>query len=151
MVAVLQKNLNLRKLFVEWIIKNLFFTDIWYPFCQWLLIPADVTFLKNYCNTHKFLISAFQNHLQTKSKLHILIRQSKFIKSFSLWDSLYEQILIIEKLPGEFEMASTTAISSYSFFVEGKKYKTNPIEKMTRRRRPHKLMEAWLHFLFLSF
>ena len=55
---------------------------------------------------------------------------------------MYEQILQNEKLPGELEMASTTAISSYSFFVEGKKHKTNPIEKMTRRRRPHKLMET---------
>ena len=128
-----------------------FFTDIWYPFCQWLLLPGDVTFLKNCWDNPNFPISAFQNHLQTKSNLHILIRRSKFIKSISIWDTLYEQILLNEKLPGEFEMAPTTAISSYSFFVEGKKYKTNPIEKMTRMRRPHKLMETWLHFLFLSF
>ena len=33
-------------LFVEWIIKIPFFTDIWYPFCRRLLRPADVTFLK---------------------------------------------------------------------------------------------------------
>ena len=33
-------------LFVEWIIKIPFFTDIWYPFCRRLLRPAGVTFLK---------------------------------------------------------------------------------------------------------
>ena len=64
---------------------------------------------------------------------------------------IYKDRFQIYKLPGELGMAFTTTISSYSFFVEGKKYKTNPIEKMTRRRRPHKLIETWLHFLFLSF
>ena len=63
--------------------KMQFFTDIWYPFCRRLLRPADVTFLKNSCCTQKFPISAFQNHLQTKSNLHIFIRQSQFIKSIS--------------------------------------------------------------------
>ena len=33
-------------LFVEWIIKIPFFTDIWYPFCRRLLRPAGVTFFK---------------------------------------------------------------------------------------------------------
>jgi hypothetical protein len=54
----------------------------------------------------------------------------------------YLQILLNQKLPGELEMAFTTAISSSSFFVEGKKHRTNPSEKMTRRKRPHKLMET---------
>ena len=54
----------------------------------------------------------------------------------------YEEILINKKLPGELEMAFTTAISSFSFFVAGKKQKTNPSEKMRRRSRPHKLMET---------
>ena len=51
-------------------------------------------------------------------------------------------ILLNQKLPGELEMDSTTAISSYLFFVEGKRQKTNPSEKMPRRSRPHKLMET---------
>ena len=54
----------------------------------------------------------------------------------------YEEILPNQKLPGELEMAFTTAISSCSFFVAGKKHKTNPSEKMTRKSRPHKLMET---------
>ena len=53
----------------------------------------------------------------------------------------YEEILINKKLPGELEMAFTTASSLCSFFVAGKKQNTNPSEKMTRRSRPHKLME----------
>ena len=79
---------------------------------------------------------------------------------FLIWQSIpsaahknyeYEVILLNQKLPGELEMAFTTAISSRSFFVAGKKHKTNPSEKMTRMSRPHKLMETWLHFLLLSF
>ena len=71
---------------------------------------------------------------------------------FFIWKKYkYEQILLNQKLPGELEMAFTTAISSFSFFVAGKRHKTNPSEKMIRRSRPHKLMETWLHFLFLSF
>ena len=54
----------------------------------------------------------------------------------------YEEILLNQKLPGKLEMAFTTAISSCSFFVAGKKHKTNPSEKMTRKSRPHKLMET---------
>ena len=54
----------------------------------------------------------------------------------------YEEILLNHKLPGELEMAFTTAISSCSFLVAGKKHKTNPSENMTRRSRPHKLMET---------
>ena len=48
-----------------------------------------LVFLKNSCGTQKFPISAFQNHLQTKSNLHIYICQSQFIKSISKWDTLY--------------------------------------------------------------
>ena len=79
---------------------------------------------------------------------------------FLIWKSIpgtackkyeYEEKLLNQKLPEELEMDSTTAISSFSFFVEGKRDKTIPSDKMTRRRRPHKLMETWLHFLFLSF
>ena len=51
-------------------------------------------------------------------------------------------MLLNQKLPGELEMAFTTAISSCSFFVAGKKQNTNPSENMTRRSRPHKLMET---------
>ena len=51
-------------------------------------------------------------------------------------------VLLNQKLPGELEMAFTTAISSSSLFVAGKRQKTNPSEKMTRRIRPHKLMET---------
>ena len=54
----------------------------------------------------------------------------------------YEQILLNQKLPGGLEMDSTTAISSFSFFVEGKKHRANPSEMMTRRRKPHKLIET---------
>ena len=79
---------------------------------------------------------------------------------FFIWKSIpgttckkykYGQILLNQKLPGGLEMAFTTAISSFSFFVAGKRHKTNPSEKMIRRSRPPKLMETWLHFLFLSF
>ena len=66
-----------------------FFTDIWYPFCWRPLRPAHSTLLKNGCGAQKFSISALQNHLQTKSNLHIFIRQSPFIKSISIWDTLY--------------------------------------------------------------
>ena len=46
-------------------------------------------------------ISAFQNHLQTKPNLHIFIRQSQFIGTVSIWDTLYgiynfgKQILLL--------------------------------------------------------
>ena len=73
----------------KWIIKNSIFTDIWYSFCQRLLRPADVNFLKNGCATQKFSISAFQNHLQTKFNLHIFICQSQFISAIPIWDTLY--------------------------------------------------------------
>ena len=69
--------------------KTKLFTDIWYSFCRRLLRLADVIFLKNGCGTQKFPISAFQNHLQTKSNLHIFIRQSQFISAISMWDTLY--------------------------------------------------------------
>ena len=46
-------------------------------------------FFENSCGTQKFPISVFQNHLQSKSNLHIFICQSQFIKSISKWDTLY--------------------------------------------------------------
>ena len=53
------------------------------------------------------------------------------------------QILLIQKLPGELEMAFTTAISSFSIFVEGKKrHPTNPSETISKRSRAHKSMET---------
>ena len=55
---------------------------------------------------------------------------------------MYEEKLLNQKLPGELKMAFTTAIFSCSFFVAGKKHKTNPSENMTRRSRPQKLMET---------
>ena len=70
------QNYQCGPLFVEWILKIQFFTDIWYFFCWRLLRPAVIIFLKNGCGTQKFPISAFQNHLQTKFNLHIFIRQA---------------------------------------------------------------------------
>ena len=64
------------------------FTDILYPFCQRLLRPADVTFLKTKNGYQKFIISGFQNYFQTRFYLHISICQSQFIKSSSMWDTL---------------------------------------------------------------
>ena len=52
------------------------------------------------------------------------------------------QILLNQKLPGELDMAFTTAISSYSFFVEGKRHRTSPREKIRKRSRPHNWMET---------
>jgi hypothetical protein len=65
------------------------FTDILYTFCRRLLRPADVTFLKTKNVYQKFIISAFQNYFQTRFYLHISICQSQFIKSISMWDTLY--------------------------------------------------------------
>ena len=48
------------------------------------------------------------------------------------------QILLFLKLPGELEMAFTSAISSLLIFVEGIRQKTNPSEKITKKSRPHK-------------
>ena len=68
------------------------FTDILYTFCRRLLRPADVTFLKTKNVYQKFIISAFQNYFQTRFYLHISICQSQFIKSSSMWYTLYIQI-----------------------------------------------------------
>ena len=65
------------------------FTDTLYSFCQRLLRPADVTFLKTKKVYKKFIISGFQNYFQTRFYLHILICQSQFIKYSSIWDTLY--------------------------------------------------------------
>ena len=67
------------------------FTDILYTFCRRLLRPADVTFLKTMNVYQKFIISAFQNYCQTRFYLHISICQSQFIKSSSMWDTLYKK------------------------------------------------------------
>ena len=69
--------------------KILIFTDILYTFCRRLLRPADVTFLKTKNVYQKFIISAFQNYFQTRFYLHISICQSQFIKSSSMWYTLY--------------------------------------------------------------
>ena len=66
------------------------FTDILYSFCQRLLRPADVIFLKTKKIYQKFIISGFQNYFQTRFYLHISICQSQFIKHSSMWDTLYE-------------------------------------------------------------
>ena len=95
------QNYQCGPLFVEWILKIQFFTDIWYFFCWRLLRPAVIIFLKNGCGTQKFPISAFQNHLQTKFNLHIFIRQSQFITAISIWDTLYVSE-IIYSAPGNF-------------------------------------------------
>ena len=57
-------------------------------FCQRLLRPADVTFLKTKNGYQKFIISGFQNYFQTRFYLHISICQSQFIKHSSMWDTL---------------------------------------------------------------
>ena len=54
----------------------------------------------------------------------------------------YEEILLDQKLPGELEMAFTTAISSLPIFVGGKRHITNPSEKISKRSRPNKWMET---------
>ena len=51
------------------------------------------------------------------------------------------QILLFLKLPGELEMAFTSAISSLSIFGEGNRQITNPSEKIRKKSRPHKCME----------
>ena len=61
------------------------------------------------------------------------------------------QVLLFQKLPGESEMAFTTAISSLPIFVGGKRHITNPSEKISKRSRPNKWMETGLHIFFLSF
>ena len=60
-------------------------------------------------------------------------------------------IKMIQYLPGELGLAFTTAISSLLIFGEGKKHRTKPIEKISKRSRPHKWIKTWLHILFLSF
>ena len=52
------------------------------------------------------------------------------------------QILKIQYLPGELGLAFTTAISSLLIFGEGKKHRTKPIEKISKRSRPHKWIET---------
>ena len=114
----------------------------------------------------KLLFLVYLKLLRPKGKSTIPVNllsnlpKSLLLILFLIWKSIpgttckkykYGQILLNQKLPGELEMAFTTAISSSSLFVAGKRQKTKPSEKMTRRRRPHKLMETWLHFLFLSF
>ena len=64
------------------------FTDILYSYCQRLLRPADVIFLKTKKIYQKFIISEFQNYFQTRFYLHISICQSQFIKHSSMWDTL---------------------------------------------------------------
>ena len=61
------------------------------------------------------------------------------------------QVLLCQKLPGESEMAFTTAISSFSILFGGKRHITNPSEKVSKRSRPNKWMETGLHIFFLSF
>ena len=51
-------------------------------------------------------------------------------------------MLLNQKTPGESGMAFTTAISLISLFVEGKRHRTNPREKIGKRSRPHKWMET---------
>ena len=120
----------------------------------------------NPCSRMKVLFLVYLTLLRSKGKsttpVNLLRSRPKslILTLFMIWKSIpgttcktceYEKILLNKKLPGELEMAFTTASSSCSFFVAGKKQNTNPSEKMTRRSRPHKLMETWLHFLFLSF
>ena len=107
----------------------------------------------------KFLL--FLTLLRTKRKITVWINIICNLTTLSVpisilrWISIGTtcKILLIQKLPGELRMAFTTVILSYSSFVEGEgeKHRTNPSEKMRKRSRPHKLMETWLHFLFLSF
>ena len=49
----------------------------------------------------------------------------------------------IQKIPGELEMAFTTAISSLTIFVEGKKrHITNPSENISKKSKPNKWTET---------
>ena len=57
--------------------------------CRRLLRSAYVTFSKTKNVYQKFMISGFQNYFQTRFYLHITICQSQFIKSSSMWDTLY--------------------------------------------------------------
>ena len=63
--------------------------EFWHLFCQRLLRPANVTFLETKDEYQKFPISEFQNHFHTRFYLHISLCQSQFIKSSSMWDTLY--------------------------------------------------------------
>ena len=75
----------------------------------------------------------FNSNIIFDMKICIRYNMQKY-KHYQIYQNL--------KLPGELEMAFTTAISSSSLFVAGKKQNTNPSEKMTRRSRPHKLIET---------
>ena len=49
----------------------------------------------------------------------------------------------IKKIPGELGMAFTTAISSLTIFVEGKKrHITNPSENISKKSKPNKWTET---------
>ena len=50
-------------------------------------------------------------------------------------------MLLNQKIPGVSGIAFTTAISSISLIVEGKRHRTNPSEKTSKRSRPDKWME----------
>ena len=67
---------------MEWI-------DIWYLFCQRLLRPAYVIFLKTGQWNSNFQTSGIYRYLQAKSNLHIPICQSHFKRNSSMWNTLY--------------------------------------------------------------
>ena len=69
--------------------KTQIFTEILYPFCQRLLRPADVTFLKNKESILKIYYLRILKLLSNKILLTLHYCQSQFIKSSSMWDTLY--------------------------------------------------------------
>jgi hypothetical protein len=56
-----------------------------------------------------------------------------------IWAKYY---LIIQKLPGDLEMAFTTTISSWPIFDEGRRHIANPNEKISKSSSPNKWMET---------
>ena len=95
--------------------KMQFFTDIWYPFCRRLLRPADVTFLKNSCCTQKFPISAFQNHLQTKSNLHIFIPSEPIHK---VHFKMRHPVVTFEWCLGDFEWLGDFSLRTFCQYLD---------------------------------
>ena len=71
-------------LFVEWIIKILFFTDIWYPLCERLLRP-EYNIFKKWVMKLKLSNLRMPEHILN---LHVYVCMSQFKKAISMWDTL---------------------------------------------------------------
>ena len=83
------------------ILEKMFFQNIktklnskpWMTLKSSVVIFLMLLFLRNGSGTQKLLISAFQNHLQTKSNLHIFFLWSQFISAISIWDK-YNKLML---------------------------------------------------------